>query len=403
MQKLTPEKHPTSILIILTLFAIIGPISIDIFTPSLPAITDHFNTDSATTQWSVGIFMLGFSMSMLICGPLADRLGRKRTLTGGYILYLLATFSTLQTDNIYIFIASRFAQALFGCFGTAMARTIARDYYHDKMEVKMLAYLSSCLTLAPMLAPIIGGAVQQYAGWRYNFIIMAVLGAIAILLLPLLPERHSPPPKTQKSNIFSSYTSLFTNVHYIGFTIAAGTAFAGAFVFVAGAPFVLIDQLNISPQDYGLLFAIAIACYMISASYAARLNNHFNRTVCLQLSSILLIAGAFISLVSGYLSHGQSVIGYTSGIFIYELGLGIYIPFCQARAMEHLKTNIATASGFIFFTEILLAMLISSMISLLPGAGTIPLGQVSLIAVILSLIFLLYNNKNTGKLVDTTN
>ena len=110
MQPLNPDKSSTAVLIILTLFAIVGPVSIDIFTPSLPAITDYFGTTPAIAQWSVGLFMLGFSLSMLIVGPLADRLGRKKTLLFGYSLYLVATAVTLFTDSIYWFIGARFAQ-----------------------------------------------------------------------------------------------------------------------------------------------------------------------------------------------------------------------------------------------------------------------------------------------------
>ncbi len=394
MQHLIPEKHPATILVILTLFAVVGPVSIDIFTPSLPAITRYFSTDNGTAQWSVGIFMLGFSISMLICGPLADRLGRKKTLMLGYSLYLLATLTTLYTQSIYAFIAARFAQAVFGCFGTAIARTIARDYYSDQMEVRMLAYIGGCLTIAPMLAPIAGGFIQEYAGWQYSFAAMALMAIIAMLALQTLPERHQPQQQKQ-SGILSGYGKVLTDWRYLRFTIAAGAAFAGAFVFVAGAPFVIIDQLGVTPKHYGMLFAIAIASYMVSAAYAPKLNTKLSRAGCLRLSGGLLILGTLVSLVTGYMTEGQSVIGYIAGIVIYELGLGIYMPICQARATEHMKDYIGTASGLIFFIEMLLATLISSLVGWLPEAGTTSLATVTLAAVILSTLCLFRSNNTT--------
>ena len=377
MRQLNPDKQSAAVLIILTLFAVVGPFSIDIFTPSLPAITQYFNTDYATAQWSVGIFMLGFSLSMLIVGPLSDRFGRRNTLFGGYSLYLLATIVTLTTSSIYLFIAARFAQALFGCFGTAVARTMARDYYSDKMEVKMLAYISGCMTVAPMAAPILGGYIQEYAGWHHSFMAMAVLAMVAMLALTLLPEkaeRHV----NATSTIFRGYSAVLTDLRYMRFAVAAGIAFAGAFVFIAGAPFVLIEQLGFSPKDYGLISASAIAAYLFSATFGPRLTDRLSREQVTMISGSTLLLGALISIASAWISGGESAFGYVAGIIVYELGLGIYNPLCQVRATEHMKSNIGTASGLIFFIEMLMATLITGAVGLLPQAGTLTLSAVTL-------------------------
>lgn len=395
MRQLIPEKHASAILVILTLFAVVGPVSIDIFTPSLPAITRYFATDNATAQWSVGIFMLGFSVSMLICGPLADRLGRKKTLMLGYSLYLLATLITLNTTSIHAFIAARFAQAIFGCFGTAIARTLARDYYRDQMEIRMLAMISGSLTIAPMLAPIAGGLIQEYAGWQYSFAVMAMLAVLAMLALQLLPERYQATAADSSgllSGVLSGYTKVLTDWRYLRFTFAAGVAFSGAFVFVAGAPFVLIGTLGVTPKHYGLIFALAIGAYMASAACAPWLNRRLSRTGCLKVSGSLLALGALVSLVLSYINSGQAIFGYVTGIVIYELGLGVYLPICQARATEHMKDHIGTASGLIFFIEMLLATMISSLTAWLPQAGTTPLALVTLTVAGLSLLCLLAGN-----------
>ncbi|WP_419834867.1 multidrug effflux MFS transporter [Endozoicomonas atrinae] len=395
---MTPEKHPAFVLIILTLFAVVGPVSIDIFTPSLPAITAFFGTTSAIAQWSVGLFMLGFSLSMLIVGPLADRLGRKKNLVMGYSLYLAATAVTLLTDSIYLFIAARFAQAVFGCFGTAVARMMARDYYRDQMEVKMLAYIGGCLTIAPMAAPIAGGYLQEYAGWEYSFYVMAAMAVIAMLALTLLPEKKQ--EKTSESapasSVVAGYKAVLTDSRYLRFTIAAGAAFAGAFVFVAGGSFVLIGQLGISPATYGYLFAVAIASYLLSASMGPKLTANMSRSQSTMVAGSLLIIGAMVSLGSGLLTDGVSITGYVAGIAIYELGLGLFMPLCQARATEHMKENMGTAAGLIFFIEMLLATLISALIGFLPEAGTLSLSAITLVAVAIS-GFCLMNNRDVSE------
>ncbi|UYM15711.1 Bcr/CflA family efflux MFS transporter [Endozoicomonas euniceicola] len=401
MRQLNPEKHTTAVLVVLTLFAVVGPVSIDIFTPSLPAITQYFDTDHTTAQWSVGIFMLGFSLSMLIVGPLSDRFGRKNTLLGGYSLYLLATIATLTTSSIHLFIAARFAQALFGCFGTAVARTIARDYYSDKMEVKILAYISACLTLAPMAAPIAGGYIQQYAGWQYSFLVMAAFAIIAMLAMTLLPEK-SERNANATTGMFKGYSAVLTDLRYMRFSVAAGVAFAGAFVFVAGAPFVLIEQLGINPKDYGFIFAAAIAAYLVSASMGPKLTDRLSREKVTLLSGSTLATGALISLVSAWFSGGESVVGYVVGIVVYELGLGIFNPLCQARATEHMKNNIGTASGLIFFIEMLMATLISGAVGLLPVAGTMTLAVATLASAAFATLCLMGTGKPAEQLTART-
>ena len=389
MRHLSPEKHPTVVLIILTLFAVVGPVSIDIFTPSLPAITEYFGTTAAVAQWSVGLFMLGFCLSMLIVGPLADRLGRKNTLLLGYTIYLGATAATLLTDSIFIFIGARFIQAIFGCFGTAIARIIIRDYYQDQLEVKMLAYIGGCLTIAPMAAPIAGGYLQEFAGWEYSFYVMAAMAIIAIGALTLLPEKKPAPITRKEVSILASYKAVLSDERYLRFTIAAGTAFAGAFVFVAAGSFVIIGQLGLSPAHYGYLFAIAIASYLLSASLGPKLIANMSKKQSTRMAGILLIAGALVSLISSLFSGGESIGGYAAGVVIYEAGLGIFMPLCQSRATEHMKENIGTAGGLIFFIEMLLATLISALVSLLPLAGTLSLSVITLIAVTVSGLCLL--------------
>lgn len=402
MRHLSPEKHPAITLMILTLFAVVGPVSIDIFTPSLPAITDYFGTSAATAQWSVGLFMLGFSLSMLMVGPLADRFGRKKTLLAGYSLYLLATLLTLYTDSIYTFITARFAQALFGCFGTAVARMLARDYYQDQMEVKMLAYIGGCLTIAPMAAPIAGGYIQEYAGWQFSFLAMALMAVLAMLGLLIIPERYQPvrshlaKTEAKTASVLSAYKAVLKDTRYLRFTVAAGSAFAGAFVFVAGGAFVIIGQLGVTPKMYGYLFAIAIASYLLSASMGPKVTEKMSRSQSTLLAGSLLLVGAMVSLVSGLLSHGQSIAGYVAGIALYELGLGLFMPLCQARATEHMNENMGTAAGLIFFIEMLLATGISALVSFLPAAGTLSLSAITLVAVGLSALCLMRSDKSTS-------
>jgi DHA1 family bicyclomycin/chloramphenicol resistance-like MFS transporter len=156
----------------------------------------------------------------------------------------------------------------------------------------------------------------------------------------------------------------------------------------------MIEQLGVSPKHYGFLFAIAIAGYLVSASFGPKLNDRLGREKSTLIAWGLLVAGTLLSLITGWLSEGTSVTGYIAGIVLYELGLGIFMPLCQARATEHMKTNIGTASGLIFFIEMLLATLISSLVSLLPVSGTLSLSAITVLAVCLATVCLMKARKH---------
>ena len=189
---------------------------------------------------------------------------------------------------------------------------------------------------------------------------------------------------------------MLTDSRYLRFTIAAGSAFAGAFVFCGWRLFCPYWPIGHLSSNYGYLFAVAIASYLLSASMGPKLTANMSRSQSTLVAGSLLIIGAMVSLGSGLLTDGQSITGYVAGIAIYELGLGLFMPLCQARATEHMKENMGTAAGLIFFIEMLLATLISALIGFLPEAGTLSLSAITLVAVAIS-GFCLMNTRDVSE------
>ena len=163
MYRLCPTRWPRLTFSVLVCCAALGPLSIDILTPSLPAMASAFATTADKAQWAVSLFMLGFALSLILVGPLAEAFGKRRVLLAGYSVYLLATLVILQAQSITVLLAARLVQALAGCFGTALSRTLAREYYGGKdeseggkSEIHVLGLLGSIMVLVPTLAPLSG-------------------------------------------------------------------------------------------------------------------------------------------------------------------------------------------------------------------------------------------------------
>ncbi len=373
------HRRPELFLTLLTILALVGPVSIDVFSPSLPAIGQAFGASQALTQMSITLFMLGFSVSMLICGPLADSLGRRKTLLIGYSAFLLATAVLMLTDNIYLFLAARFVQAVFGCFGTALSRTIANDLFEDKQQVKILAMIGACLTVGPMVAPAIGGVVEQAVGWQYNILLMAAFGLLAMLgVVFLIPETLKEKQPLQLKSMLKGYATLMTDGTYMRHVIAAGLAFSGAFVFVAGAPFALIEEMQLAPTTYGILFGVIMASFIASSSMASKLEARLGRNRLLFAASVLLVAGGAVAVIGGLYS-GFELASLIGGMMMYEIGLGLFLPCSQALAMRHLPENLGgTGAGLIFFMEMIMATLVAFLTPLLPFSGTLPVAALML-------------------------
>ncbi len=386
MYRLNPATQPRLIFLILVLFAMIGPLSIDLFTPSLPAITEAFGTTADTSQWTVSIFMLGFALSMLIVGPVSERFGYRRTLMGGYAIYLLATLTILLTSTIEIFIAARLVQAIFGCFGTALSRVLARDLYKgENSDVRILGMIGATMMVAPMVAPTIGGVLQQTMGWQASFGLMLLIGVVGIIAVTLLPGQDKTNPDARLLETFTSFGILFKDRQYMAPALTAAMAFAGAFVFVVGAPFILIGHFEITPRDYGMIFGMVMGAYILASSAAGKITDLLGRRKATLLAWAGLVIGALIAFVSAILTDGQSLTGLVIGIIIYEAGLGLFLPSYQAKALSHLDQHAGTGAGLIFFLEMIVASAVSYLVGNAPLNNTSPLAAFTMAMLVLAL------------------
>ncbi len=385
MFRLDPVRHSRPVFFVLVLCAVIGPLSIDLFTPSLPAMTEAFHTTPSTAQWTVSIFMLGFAISMLLVGPISERYGNCRTLLGGYTIYLLATLTILLSSSIEIIIAARLLQAVAGCFGTALSRAIARDLYKGKNDVQVLGMIGASLVVAPMAAPVVGGILQQNWGWQASFIVMMIIGLVTMAAVTLLPNDNKGNPEAGLGDTLSGFKVLFRDHRFMIPGITASLAFAGAFVFVVGAPYVLIGSFHIEPQTYGLIFAVVMGAYIGSSMLAGRINDKFGRQKAMTMAWVIMSAGAAIAFGSALTTDGQSWVGLALGVTVYEAGLGLFLPSCQAQALSHLDHHAGTGSGLIFFLEMIIASGVSYLAGHMVLDNTLPLSAITLAMLLLAL------------------
>lgn len=261
MSDTTRRRPDGRLILLLGALAACGPLSIDMYLPSLPSLAAAFGTSPAAAQSTLTSFMFGFSFGMLLYGPLSDAYGRRPILLGGIALYALASIACATAFSIDALVFVRFLQALGAGAASVLARAIARDAHAPTDAARVLSMLSIVTSIGPLLAPLIGGQLLLLGGWRVVFVALTLFGTLcAVTAFLRVPETW---PKEKRAGAalgtsFAAYGHLLTDTVTWGHVLCGGMAFASMFAYITATPFVYIDYFHVKPQHYGLLFGLNI-------------------------------------------------------------------------------------------------------------------------------------------------
>lgn len=305
------SDHPLSRsrwgVVVLASLVIFGPIAIDMYLPAMPQIGRQFGADSGAVQWTLSAFLAGFCVGMLVYGPVSDAVGRRPVLLFGIVLFLVASVMCALAPDLDWLIVARFFQAVGGGAPAVMSRTMVRDIFPRNDAARVLSMVALVTALTPMLAPLVGGQVLTVASWSAIFVVLAAFSAVVLAVsLRWVPETYPPERRSglRLGSAVGAYARLATDRAAWGCVLAAGGAFAAMFAYIAGTPFVYIDYFAVSPQAYGLLFAINIVAQMACTWINGRL---VRRRDLLDLSRWAArggLAGAGVLAVSAFTGWG---------------------------------------------------------------------------------------------------
>jgi len=237
--------------ILLTAMVALGPVSTDLYLPSLPTIGAAFATDQATVQLTLSVFLVGFAFSQLACGPLSDRFGRRPVILGGLGLYLLASLACAAAPSIEILILARFMQAVGACVGPVLGRAAVRDIYGRERAARMLSYMGMVMALAPAFGPILGGFIEAWFGWRANFVLVSAVGLTVLVATAVtLPEtnRWKSPDATRLGHLIGNYRSLLRHRRYVGYVLVVACTYSGIYSFNSGSSIEQRGKLGLEPE-----------------------------------------------------------------------------------------------------------------------------------------------------------
>jgi MFS transporter, DHA1 family, multidrug resistance protein len=366
-----------SILGALTAF---GSLSIDMYLPSFPTLERELQASGSAVQFSLAAFFIGLALGQAFYGPLADRFGRKRPLYFGIALYVLASVGCALAPNIESLIAWRFVQAVGGCAGIVIARAMVRDLFDHQQSAKVFSLLVLVLGVAPILAPVLGGYVLQWYGWRAIFVILAVFGVGCLFaaifgLEETLPEAarhtHDNPIRTA----VRVYGQLLVDRRFNGYALAGAVAQAGLFAYISNSPFVFIQFYGVSEQTFGILFGVNAFGLIAASQINHRLLARWKPDEILHWVVLLIAYFGLVMLLMAWTRLG-GMWAVWPPLFAFVSALGFSFPNMIAGAMAHQAERAGSASALVGTLQFGAATLAGSLVSAMHGHSAVPMAAV---------------------------
>ncbi len=366
----------TSRLLILVLAAItaLGPMAMQIFLPALPAIQDAFTVSAAQAQLVLSVSLAAIAFSTLFYGPASDRFGRRPVMLVGLAIFLFGSIICAVAPSIGILIVGRVVQAVGGAAGMVLSRAIIRDLYDRETAAKMLAYMVTALVLAPMVAPLIGGVLNDLAGWRSIFVFTGIAGLAALALAyPRVPETLVQPIRDQSViGMIRSFVSLLRVPDFLGYVGQLSFGLGMFMAFIGAAPFVVVRVLERPPTELGVWLMLMSGGFMAGTFITARIAGRIGVDRMILLGSGLAVA--FGAVMVALVVAGEWTVW---AIFLPGAGMafanGLIMPNAQAAAVSVNPRIAGSASGLVSFVQMTIGAVFAQLAGVVQDGTPVPM------------------------------
>lgn len=369
----------------------IGPLSIDMYLPSLPDIAGGLAASTAQVQLTISAYLIGFAFGQILYGPISDRHGRKPVLLAALGLFAAASLICMLSTSIDMLIASRALQAFGGSGCIMLARAIVRDLYSGSRAGRELSVMGSVMALAPVIAPMVGGVLQTAFGWRAIFVVLVIAGACGMttiwLVLPETLKQRAVEPVSPAS-MLRSYSVVSRNPAYLAYMGLATGSFAGLFAWISGASVVLQNLYGLSPLHFGIAFALSSVGYLTGTNVATRLVMKIGLDRTIGFGCCALAVGG-LGMVASVAFGLTSVVSLVLPVAVYLAGLGMVLPQSIAGAITPFPERAGAASALFGFMQQSVAAICGATVGVLLAHNAWPVaGAVAFMGVATLLLWL---------------
>ncbi|MEV0622184.1 multidrug effflux MFS transporter [Nonomuraea sp. NPDC050404] len=368
------------LLLILGALSAIGPLSIDMYLPALPAITSEMLSGEAQVQLTLTACLIGVSVGQVIAGPLSDVRGRRVPLMVGVAGFMLASLLCAFAPSVPMLIAFRLLQGMLGGAALVIVRAVVRDLYDGAAIARIFATLMLVSGLAPILAPIAGAQLLAFTSWRGVFVALSIAGVV-LLIAVLAGVRETLPPAARESgglkHTVSTFWRLLRDRTFMGFALTGGLAFAAMFGYIAGSPFVLQEVYGATPQQYSLIFGLNAFGLIAAAQFGGRLSGRVPPVLLVRIGLGIALVGAALLMTAALADLG--LWGIVGGLVVIMLGQGLVMPGTGALALGSQPAQVAgSASALTGVLQFALGAAAAPLVGLAGTGSAVPMACVML-------------------------
>ena len=358
-----------------------GPLSMDMYLPGLPGVADDFQTSASIAQLTITATLIGLGVGQLIFGPLSDMVGRKRPLQIMLTVYAIVSILAVFATNIWLFVGLRFLQGFSGAAGIVIARASSRDMYTGKDLTKFVSMLATVNGAAPILAPLVGGLILNFAMWRFVFVVLFIIGVLMLLLVTFTLLETLPEKDRAKGGVLEttkSFNLLLKDRGFVGIAFAQAFTRTSMYAYIAGSPFVLQNIYELTPFQFSMIFATNGIGLILAAQFTGKLSAKFSEVQLLKWGVSITFAGGLLLLATVLFSLSIWVL--LPALFLVVFSVGNVNTTCFSLGMQQQQKMAGSASAFLGILPFLGGGIASPLVGIAGDYSAVPLGIVIFIS-----------------------
>ncbi len=361
----------------------IGPFTVDTPFPAFSAIQSDFHVGASATQQLVSFYLFTFGVMSVFHGPLSDAIGRKPVMIGGVAVYALASLGCVFAPNMTVLLVLRAVQGISAGGGVVLARTLVRDLYDGPDAQRLMSRVMMIFSLAPAIAPIIGGVIVANANWRWIFAGLALLGLVLIaLIIFVLPETQPVERRTplKVSALVANLWEVARNPTFLSIALIAALSFGALFAYIGAAAIVVVDLLHLGETDFWMLFVPLIGGMLVGSYVSGRAAGRIatTRLVTLSLTGAVVAAGLNLALSETILP--LQMLGPALIAFAVQTGY----PTVQLLLLDMFPQTRGAATSVMTVISLVLNAVVAGLLTPLVAHSMLSLAVTSLLAVLLA-------------------
>jgi DHA1 family bicyclomycin/chloramphenicol resistance-like MFS transporter len=356
------EKAPWPLVLLLGSLTALGPLAIDMYLPSLPAISKGLHASPGEVGVTLAAFFAGLGLGQLVYGPLSDRVGRRGPLIAGVATFLVGSVLCAAAPSIWLLVVARFLQALGGSAGQVVARASVRDRFSHQMAARVLSLLILVLGLAPIIAPIFGGYLLLVGDWRAIFVFQAAV-ALVILAATVFGFResrsHEMRLQAQGESLVATFRYLLGHPRVVGYTLAGAFNSGAFFAWLSLSSYLLMGIYGVSASNFGWWFGANAFGFVGMSQVNAHLMHRRTPEEVLARARLVSIAFASVLVFDAFTGLG-GMLGVIVPLYITLGSFGFVGPNTQAAAMNVDPARAGSISSIVGGATFLMGTIVST-------------------------------------------